>query len=71
MTAGTARNTAPPDEGEIARYAEKYGIPLVPNERVVKLAAVYAQYHAEKKQSEEEKYFTDILENELKTSGPF
>ena len=71
IAGGTARNTAPPNEGEIARYAEKYGIPLVPNERVVKLAAAYAKYHAEKNQSEEEKYFTDILENELKTSGPF
>ena len=60
----TGGDLKPPTDAEIVTEAETHGIPLVPNESVVTLAAIYARYH-QKNQPEKEEYFRNILQNEL------
>lgn len=50
-----------PTEEEIAKCAEEYGFPLVPNKFALYMAIQARNYHAEKGETKFEKYFEEIL----------
>lgn len=65
IASGVGAEITPPDDREVARQVERFDIPAVPNRIAIALAAAFARYHHRRNQPAEEKYFRNILENEL------